>query len=72
MKKLTMILAVDVSGSSDYGSGLYFKGEVMTHLSALLAFSAVKNKDQVGLILFSYKVEHFVLLRKCNGNVNRM
>lgn len=71
-RELTMILAVDVSGSTDYGSGEYFKGEVMTHLSALLAFSAVKNKDQVGLLLFSDQVEHFVPPGKGHGHVHRM
>jgi uncharacterized protein (DUF58 family) len=71
-RELTMILAVDISGSADYGSGEYFKGEVMTHLSALLAFSAIKNKDQVGLLLFSDQVEHFVPPGKGHGHVHRM
>ncbi len=70
-RELTVMLAVDVSGSTDFGSGEYFKGEVMTHLSALLAFSAVKNKDQVGLLLFSDQVEHFVPPGKGRGHVHR-
>jgi uncharacterized protein (DUF58 family) len=71
-RELTIILAVDVSGSADFGTGSYFKGEVMTHLAALLAFSAVKNNDQVGLLLFSDQVEHFVPPKKGRGHVHRI
>lgn len=71
-RELTVILAVDVSGSADFGSGEYFKGEVMTHLAALLALSATRNKDQVGLLLFSNQVEHFVPPGKGHGHVHRM
>lgn len=71
-RELSVILAVDVSGSTDFGSGEYFKGEVMTHVSALLAFSAVKNKDQVGLLLFSDQVEHYVPPGKGRGHVHRI
>lgn len=71
-RELSVILAVDISGSTDFGSGDYFKGEVMAHVSALLAFSAVKNKDQVGLLLFSDQVEHFVPPGKGRGHVHRI
>ena len=71
-RELTLILAVDVSGSSDFGTGPYFKGEVMTHMAALLAFSAVKNNDQIGLLLFSDQVEHFVPPKKGRGHVQRL
>lgn len=71
-RELTLILAVDVSGSTDFGTGNYFKGEVMTHLAALLAFSAVKNNDQIGLLLFSDQVEHFVPPKKGRGHVQRL
>ncbi|MGZ3769530.1 MAG: DUF58 domain-containing protein [Bdellovibrio sp.] len=71
-RELTLILAVDVSGSSDFGTGSHFKGEVMTHLAALLAFSAVKNNDQIGLLLFSDQVEHFVPPKKGRGHVHRL
>ncbi len=71
-RELTVILAVDVSGSSDFGTGEFFKGEVMTHLAALIAFSATKNKDQVGLLLFSDQIEHFVPPAKGRGHVHRM
>ena len=71
-RELTLILAVDVSGSADFGTGPYFKGEVMTHMAALLAFSAVKNNDQIGLLLFSDQVEHFVPPKKGRGHVHRL
>lgn len=71
-RELTLILAVDVSGSSDFGTGPYFKGEVMTHMAALLAFSAVKNNDQIGLLLFSDQVEHYVPPKKGRGHVHRL
>lgn len=71
-RELTLVLAIDVSGSADFGTGAYFKGEVMTHLAALLAFSAVKNNDQVGLLLFSDQVEHFVPPKKGRGHVHRI
>ncbi|AHI06530.1 hypothetical protein BDW_10150 [Bdellovibrio bacteriovorus W] len=71
-RELTLILAIDISGSSDFGTGPYFKGEVMTHMAALLAFSAVKNNDQIGLLLFSDQVEHFVPPKKGRGHVHRL
>jgi uncharacterized protein (DUF58 family) len=71
-RELTTFLIVDISGSSDFGSGEYFKGEVMTHLAAVLAFSATRNKDQVGLLLVSDQVEHFVPPGKGPGHVRRL
>lgn len=71
-RELTLILAVDISGSNDFGTGENFKGEVINWLSAVLAFSAVKNNDQVGLLLFSDQVEHFVPPKKGRGHVQRI
>lgn len=71
-RELTLMLLVDVSGSTDFGSREYFKGEVMAHLAALLAFSAARNNDQVGLLLFSDQVEHFVPPKKGHGHVQRL
>lgn len=71
-RELTLMLAVDISGSTDFGTGIYFKGEVIAHLAALLAFSAVKNNDQIGLLLFSDQVEHFVPPKKGRGHVLRI
>lgn len=71
-RELTLILAVDISASNDFGTGERFKGEVMNWLSAVLAFSAVKNNDQVGLLLFTDRVEHFVPPKKGRGHVQRL
>lgn len=71
-RELTMILAVDVSGSQDYGSKNYFKGETLTYVAATLAFSAAKNNDQVGLLLFSNDVELFIPPKKGRAQVYRI
>ena len=71
-RELTLFLVVDISASTEFGSGEKFKGEAMTELAALLAFSAVRNKDQVGLLLFSDIVEHFVPAKKGRGHVQRI
>lgn len=71
-RELVIILAVDISGSVNFGSQDHFKGEVLTHLSALLGFSAAKNNDNVGLLLFSDQVEHFVPPKKGRGHIQRI
>jgi uncharacterized protein (DUF58 family) len=71
-RELTLIFAVDLSGSVDYGSQKYFKGEVITHLAALLGFSAQKNNDHVGLLMFSDQVEYFVPPKKGRGHIQRL
>lgn len=71
-REMTVILAVDVSGSQDFGSKQYFKGEVAAHVAALLSFAAVGNKDAVGLLLFSDQVELFVPPKKGRGQAMRI
>lgn len=71
-REMTVMLAVDVSGSQDFGSEKYFKGEVAAHVAALLAFAATGNKDSVGLLLFSDQVELYVPPRKGRGQVMRI
>ncbi len=71
-RELTLILAVDVSGSGDFGSRDLFKGEVIAHIAAILGFSAIKNNDQVGLLLFSDIVEHYVSPKKGRGHIHRI
>lgn len=68
----TLLLMVDVSGSGYFGSKEYFKGEVLTHLAALLSFAAVKSNDPIGLLMFSDQVEHFVPPKKGRGQVYRI
>lgn len=71
-RELTVIIAVDMSGSTAFGSGSQLKAEVMSYLTAILALSATKNKDQVGLLLFSDQVEHYVPAKKGQHQVLRL
>ena len=71
-RELTVILMVDLSGSQLFGSLSKTKQRVAAELSAILAFSALKNNDKVGLILFTDKVEKFVPPRKGNKHVLRI
>lgn len=71
-RELTLMLAVDVSGSQDFGSKNYFKGETLTYVAATLAFSAVKNNDQVGLLLFTDEVELYIPPKKGRAQVYRI
>lgn len=71
-RELTLMIAVDVSGSGEFGSKYYLKKDVIAQLAALLSFSAVKNNDRIGLLLFSDTVEHFVPPKKGRGHVHRI
>jgi uncharacterized protein (DUF58 family) len=59
-RELTVMLAVDLSGSSLFGTTTRFKSELATELSAVLAMSANRNNDRVGALLFTDRVEHVV------------
>lgn len=63
---------VDLSGSLSFGSVDKTKQQIAAELSAILAFSALKNNDKVGLILFTEKIEKFVPPRKGNKHVLRI
>jgi len=71
-RELTLLLMVDVSGSGDFGSGDQSKRELAAEIASVLAFSAIKNSDKVGLLLFSDQVELFVPPRKGRGHVLRI
>ncbi len=71
-RELTVLLAIDVSGSHRFGSGVQQKREVAAELAAVLAFSAVSNNDRVGLLQFTDKVERFVPPRKGTRHVLRL
>lgn len=71
-RELTVMLMVDISGSLMFGSISKTKQRVAAELSAILAFSALKNNDKVGLILFTDKIEKFVPPRKGNIHVLRI
>jgi uncharacterized protein (DUF58 family) len=71
-RELTVMLMVDMSGSLIFGSLSKTKQQVAAELTAILAFSALKNNDKVGLILFTDKIEKFVPPRKGNKHVLRI
>ncbi len=71
-RELTLMIVVDVSGSGIFGSQDHLKIEVIAYLSALLSFSAIKNNDRVGLLLFSNQVEKFVPPKKGRAHVHRI
>lgn len=68
-RELTVILMVDASASGSFGSVNKFKGETGVELCALLAFSAIKNKDRVGLIIFTSEVELYIPPKKGKNHV---
>lgn len=68
-RELTVIFLVDVSASSHFGSVKKFKNEIAAELTALLAYSALRNNDKVGLIIFSDQVEHYLPAKKGRGHV---
>ena len=71
-RELVMMLVVDMSASTNFGSITETKAEIATEIAALLAFSAIKNNDKVGLICFTDTVEHFVAPRKGKRHVLRV
>lgn len=71
-RELTVMLMVDLSGSLMFGSISKTKQRVAVEVTAILAFSALKNNDKVGLILFTDKIEKFVPPRKGNKHVLRI
>ncbi|MBP6825171.1 MAG: DUF58 domain-containing protein [Saprospiraceae bacterium] len=71
-RELTVMLLVDVSGSSFFGTTGQLKQEILTEICALLAFSADNNNDKVGLLLFSDKSELFISPKKGRQHMLRI
>ncbi len=71
-RELTVLFVVDVSASEHYGSTGPSKREIATEVAALLAFSAIRNNDKVGLVAFSDRVEKYVPPRKGTQHVLRV
>jgi len=71
-RELTVMLLVDVSASGNFGSIKQLKNEVAIEICALLAFSAIKNNDKVGLIIFTDKIEKFIPPKKGPRHVLRV
>lgn len=71
-RELTVMLALDVSGSERFGTVRRFKSELATEFAALIAMSAVRNNDRVGLLFFTESVEYVVPPRKGKRHVLRL
>jgi len=71
-RELTVMLLIDVSGSNQFGTQVRFKQEAMTEIAAVLAFSAIKNNDKVGVIFFSDKIEKFIPPKKGTSHILRI
>ena len=71
-RELNVMLAVDASRSGAFGSHDKFKSEIAAEICALLAFSAIKNNDKVGLLVFTDNIEKYIPPRKGRGHVLRV
>jgi len=68
-RELTLMLLVDVSSSGSFGSDQKMKNEIAAEVASILAFSAIKNNDKIGLIIFSDKIEHYIPPKKGKGHI---
>jgi uncharacterized protein (DUF58 family) len=68
-RELTVMFMVDVSASSKFGTVEKFKNEIAAEITALLAYTALRNNDKVGLLIFSDHVEHYTPPKKGRGHV---
>jgi uncharacterized protein (DUF58 family) len=71
-RELTVMLAVDVSGSERFGTRRRFKSELASELAAVLAMSAIRNNDRVGGMMFTDRIEHVVPPRKGRRHALRL
>ena len=71
-RELTVFILVDISGSGNFGSVKQLKMEYASEIAAVLGFSAIKNKDKVGLILFSDEIEKFLAPKKGKSHILRL
>ena len=71
-RELTIMLMIDISSSGDFGSSTASKREIMAEIGSVLAFSAVRNNDKVGLILFTDFVELYIPPQKGRSHILRV
>ncbi len=71
-RELTVMLIIDVSGSNEFGTRRQLKEEMITEISAVLAFSAINNNDKVGVIFFSSTIEKFIPPKKGTTHILRI
>ncbi len=71
-RELTVLFAVDLSGSAQFGTRGRFKAEVAAEIAAVIAMAAIKNNDRVGLLLFTDRIEKFVPPKKGRRHALRL
>ena len=71
-RELTVFLIVDISASGDFGTEVYMKREIGAEIASVLGFSAIKNNDKVGLLLFSEIIEKYLVPKKGRSHVLRV
>lgn len=71
-RELTVILLIDVSGSTFFGTNGNLKSDIITEIAAVLSFSAIANNDKVGVIFFSNKVEKYIPAKKGSSHILRI
>ena len=71
-RELTVMLLIDVSGSSFFGTVNQMKNEILTEICAVLAFSAINNNDKVGVLFFSDQIEKFIPPKKGKSHILRI
>jgi uncharacterized protein (DUF58 family) len=71
-RELTLLLLIDISGSGEFGSTTSSKREIMAELGSVLAFSAIRNNDKVGLVLFTDVVELYIPPKKGRSHILRV
>jgi len=71
-RELTILLAVDISASGNFGSGVQSKRELAAEVASVLALSAIRNNDKVGLLLFTDRIEQYIPPKKGRRHVLRV
>ena len=71
-REMTVMLIIDISASGNFGTNQKSKREMATEIAAILAFSAIKNNDKVGVIFFTEEVEKFIIPKKGKSHILRI
>ncbi len=71
-RELSVLLLVDMSKSGEFGTNIEFKNELAAEISAVLSFSAIKNNDKVGLVMFTNQIEKVILPKKGRAHIMRI
>jgi len=71
-RELTIMLLIDMSGSEKFATTGKFKSEIIAEISSILAFSAIKNNDKIGMIIFTDIIEKYVPPKKTSSHILRL